>query len=65
MNTSLEKDDGPSLRYGTPDLGRRDLVHAWVATAVAFAVVLLAAIWGPEPGVSVVWLAAHGHRRFR
>lgn len=38
--------------------GRRELVRAWLACAVALAVALAAALWGPRPGDSVSWLVA-------
>jgi hypothetical protein len=51
---------GPTRPDGekSQQLGRRDSVRAWLASAVAFAVALAAAIWGPRPGDSVIWLVS-------
>ena len=43
---------------GPREPGRRELLRAWLSTAVALAVVLGAAIWGPRPGDPVIWLVA-------
>lgn len=59
MNASSET----SGRYRPPaqgprEAGKRELRRAWLSTAVALAVVMGAAIWGPKPGDSVFWLVA-------
>lgn len=59
MSTSIDA-RGPISRDGekSEQFGRRYLVRAWLAAAIAFAVALAAAIWGPRPGDSVIWLVA-------